>query len=53
MNLKIKYKISIIYIYNYIQEKRGLINKEFKEEPLTISLHPCGMFIAIGFVSGI
>ncbi|EAR86922.2 WD domain, G-beta repeat protein (macronuclear) [Tetrahymena thermophila SB210] len=45
-----------VKIWNYYesesQEKRGIISQYFKEEPLSVSLHPFGMFIAVGFTNG-
>jgi WD40 repeat protein len=31
------------------QEKRGLLQKTYKDEPLCVALHPSGMFIAVCF----
>ncbi|KRX00640.1 WD40-repeat-containing domain [Pseudocohnilembus persalinus] len=42
-----------VKIWNYYEsenlEKKGVISQQFKEEPLCLSLHPFGMFIAITF----
>ena len=33
-------------------EKKGLISHTFNEEPLSVSMHPCGLFLAVSFSSG-
>jgi len=46
-----------IRIYNYLyldgeNETSAIINYHFKNEPLDVSLHPYGLFIAIAFENG-
>ena len=33
-------------------EKKGIMTLQFKEEPLSVSFHPFGLFLAVGFQSG-
>ena len=46
-----------VRIYNYLyldgeMESSAIINYKFKNEPLDVSLHPYGLFIAIAFENG-
>lgn len=48
-----------VKIWNYYEndnpdkkEKKGIISQSFKEEPLSASLHPFGMFVAVCFATG-
>ena len=33
-------------------EKKGLISHTFAEEPISIAMHPSGLFVAVSFSSG-
>ena len=43
-------------IWNYYEsetnEKRGVLSKYFKEEPLSVAMHPFGIFLTVGFANG-
>lgn len=45
-----------VKIWNFFDiegyEKKGLISHVFNEEPLSVSMHPCGLFLAVSFSSG-
>jgi WD40 repeat protein len=44
-----------VKIWNYYDsettEKKGVMSQEFKEEPLCLSMHPSGLYIAICFTN--
>ena len=44
-----------VKIWNYYetenQERRGIVSQTFKDEPLALSIHPSGLFIAICFAN--
>ncbi len=45
-----------VKIWNYYEsetsEKRGVLSKYFKEEPLSVAMHPFGIFVTVGFANG-
>ncbi|CAK83220.1 unnamed protein product (macronuclear) [Paramecium tetraurelia] len=45
-----------VKIWNYYQnennDKKGVLSKYFKEEPVCASMHPFGLFVAVGFTNG-
>lgn len=45
-----------VKIWNFFDvegyDKKGLISHAFVEEPLCVSIHPCGLFVAVSFSSG-
>lgn len=44
-----------VKIWNFFDvegyEKKGILSQRFNEEPLSVSLHPSGLFIAVSFAS--
>jgi len=42
-----------IRLWNYfeteVDEKKGIISQYFKDMPLSVSIHPCGQFLAVAF----
>jgi hypothetical protein len=45
-----------VKIWNYYEsetnDKRGVLSKYFKEEPLSVTVHPFGIFVTVGFANG-
>lgn len=44
-----------VKIWNFFDaegyEKKGLLSHKFSEEPLSVSMHPSGLFLAVSFSS--